>query len=305
MTRRLSPRIAALVAGAALAVGCRDDRAPAEALPLGPAEEATLRTATRHLERGHMGEAYATLEPLLARTPPPVEAQYFAGVAASKLRRYEEAAERLSDAVARDPKLWPQMVELGFVHESLGDFDRAIETYRKVLDAAPGKRRARFGLGRVALERGDVALAKEHLERVLKDDPTFVAARYQLARALVDERDWERALVEIDETLRARPSHDQAHYLRATVLARLGRDAEAEAALEKRAEVYKKKERISGLLEQTMHGRDTAAVHATIARLYLDLDDVEEAATAVRVGLAKFPGDLTLTSLQHEVDARR
>lgn len=297
---------ALLVGTLGVGAGCTDDSGGSRDAKraLGPLEQATLNDAMRALEQGHMNEALERLQPLLQWEPPPTEAQYFAGIAASKLRRYDEAAERLADAAARDPSMWPRMVELGSVYENLGDFDRAVTAYERVLDVAPQKKRARFGLGRVALERGDVALAKEQFERVLQLDPTYVAARYQLARALVDERDWERALVEIDETLRARPSHDQAHYLRATVLARLGRAEEAEQALALRAEVYAKKERISGMLEQTMHGRDSAAVHATIARLYLDLDDIEEAQTAVRVGLLKFPGDPELAELRAEIENR-
>lgn len=296
MKRTLTCALAA-IGTLALVAGCTKGGPE----PLSMEDSSAVVKAERLMEKGRLEAALSHLEPQLAKTPPHPEVGLLAGMAASKLGRLDEASAWLESVVAQDSSKWPQMTELGFVHENRGDFVRAIEVFEKVVQAAPTKKRAHFGLGRVALAQGDPAGARKHLEVVLRLDPEFVAATYQIARTYADEREWDRALAAADETLASRPSHEQAHYLRATVLARMGRDADADAAMAKREEVYAKKERINGLLEQTLHGRDTAKVHATIGRLYLELGDEAEARKAVTVGLGRFPGDPGLRDLSKQL----
>lgn len=274
---------------------------PDVARALAPADTKLLAAAERLLAQGRAADAYGKLAPLLEWNPPHVQAQELAGIAAVRLDRYGEAAERLQDAVDRDPALWPRMVQLGLVYQMLGELDRADLTFAAVLQRAPAKAKAWSGRAAVAFDRGDLTATRNYLEQALALDPANQRARFLRAQLLDQEQRPAEALAEVDAVLAERPSHERALYLRALLLDRLGRKAEAEAALARRADVYRLQERVASLVNQISAGKGDASTHAKIVRAYQEMEDRAEARRACALALVQFPGDAALSALAGEL----
>ncbi|MCM3878306.1 MAG: tetratricopeptide repeat protein [Thermoanaerobaculia bacterium] len=112
--------------------------------------------------------------------------------------RMREAAEEFGAAVEAEPRSVAGLVGLGSALGTLGETDRALEAFRRALAIAPDS----------------------------------VAAHYNVGRLLATRGDTESALREYDAVLRLAPNDEDAFLSKADLLARLGRFAEARAALE-------------------------------------------------------------------------
>ena len=92
---------------------------------------------------------------------------------------------------------------LGFALAQTGDTTGAIDSLSRVLTSNPNDPRAIFGLGIVSVMRGNFNEALEKYRRVIGIDPTFVAAYQQLAFAkkfrTVDDPDLQSILACLDQ----------------------------------------------------------------------------------------------------------
>ena len=82
-------------------------------------------------------------------------------------------------------------------------------------------------LGRIALQRGAAERAEGLFREVVDSAPGYVAARLDYVRVLIERQKYKAALEQVDQRLRAAPSDSEARFLRATILAGLGRHDDA------------------------------------------------------------------------------
>jgi len=280
----------------ALVAACGEE--PPQAARLSDADRLVLGRAVAAKQAGRDREVAEILAELLARTPPPPEAQLVAGEAAYDLGRYAEAAERLTDAVARLPSYLPSASHLGFAHYKLGQFPQAATVFRSIVAVRPEAYKAHYGLGHVALAEGRTAEARASLEEALRLQPDYLKAHFDLGRVLQEEGRLEEAAGEYESVLARWPSHGEALFRLAQVRAAQGRQADADAVLARRAEVYALNEELGGLVQQVRAGTDAAETWQRIVLLQDRLGEDEEAARALRDGLQRFPADPGLAELQ-------
>ena len=134
---------------------------------------------------------------------------------------YEAAVER----DAGDPRTW---YRLGLARARGGDLEGARLGVARVLDLDPSYQAARLKLGYLALDAGDAPAARVAFEAA-GDQP---AARQGLAQADLDEGRAADALARLeDPALMEGANRALTQRLRGLALARLGREAEASAAL--------------------------------------------------------------------------
>jgi cytochrome c-type biogenesis protein CcmH/NrfG len=126
-----------------------------------------------------------------------------AGMRLARWGEAEEAAPRLEEAIARGARDAETFHVLGLVRLNLRDYDGAVEAYKSGLAADPKSTENLLGLATVAVVRGDAAGALAAYDAILARKPTYAAA--ELGRA------W--------------------------ALARLGRKADAERALDRAGEL--------------------------------------------------------------------
>lgn len=149
---------------------------------------------------------------------------------------WDQAREDMERALAMlggGPEAVQIRLELGYVHQALGDFPRARARYAEVLAAAPGgpfARAARLNLANIAAESGDVDAALAGFGELLETDPDDVPAR--LSRALLHLRlgraaDASSALDALVDRERRDGARSDLLATRAVVRMMLGRHEEA------------------------------------------------------------------------------
>ena len=194
-----------------------------------------LKAASRLGLEGRNQEALLALQGLLAENPGCFEAQRDLGGTLARLGRYAEAAAAYKEAVRLSPRLAGSVaLPLGLVELEMGKLGEAEAGAQAALPEDPG--RAHQLLARVALARGDVAEAERQARLAMADAMTESEGAVTLAQVHVRRAQLPQALAVL-EAARARAFEEKRPPaaglgpLRADVLARLGRFAEAEAVL--------------------------------------------------------------------------
>ncbi len=82
-------------------------------------------------------------------------------------------------------------------------------------------------LGRIAQRRGAAERAEELLREAVDSAPGYADARLDFVRVLIERQKYAEALDQVDTRLRTGPSDPEARFLRATILAGLGRHVDA------------------------------------------------------------------------------
>jgi tetratricopeptide (TPR) repeat protein len=126
-----------------------------------------------------MAEDIRSLTAALARDP---SSLVYAELAEALRRRgqRDEALRIALHGLARHPQHVHGHDVLARIHADLGDLDRALLAWSKVLELWPGHPGALKGVAFVRFRQGDVVAAAAALEQVLALDPTDAAARRAL-----------------------------------------------------------------------------------------------------------------------------
>src|SRR5215831_522986 len=82
-------------------------------------------------------------------------------------------------------------------------------------------------LGRIAQRRGAAERAEGLFREVVDSAPGYADARLDFVRVLIERQKYATALEQVDQRLRTAPSDPEARFLRATILAGLGRHDDA------------------------------------------------------------------------------
>jgi choline-sulfatase len=194
-----------------------------------------LKAAYRLGLQGKDAEALTSLRRLLEEDPGSFEVQRELAGTLARLHRYEEAAAAYKEAIRLSPRLAGSLaMALGLVELELGKFEEASARANAALPEDPGH--AHLLLAKVAFARGDLAEAERQARLVMGDPASPSEGAMVLAQVHVRRSELPQALAVL-ETARARAIEQRRapatglDYLRADVLARLGRFAEAEAVL--------------------------------------------------------------------------
>jgi len=194
-----------------------------------------LKAASRLAALGKDDQALAALRELVAEDSRSFEARRDLAGALARLGRYEEAAAAYREAMTLSPRLATTLaLPLGMVELEMGHLPEAEARARMALDEEPG--RARLLLARVALARGDLAAAESDARAAMANSAAAREGALVLAQVLVRRTDLAGALAVLEEARSRAAAGGHAPPaglapLRADVLGRLGRFAEAEAVL--------------------------------------------------------------------------
>jgi choline-sulfatase len=194
-----------------------------------------LKAASRLGLQGRNDKALAMLRGVLTEEPASFEARRDLGGTLARLGRYPEAAAAYKEAMRLSPRLAGSVaLPLGLVELEMGQLKEAEARAQSALAGEPG--RAHALLAKVALARGDLAEAELHARLAMADAAAEPEGAMVLAQVHVRRSELPRALAVLDETrarllAEKRPPPPGLGPLRADVLARLGRFAEAEAVL--------------------------------------------------------------------------
>lgn len=152
-----------------------------------------------------------------------------------RLRRYGDSAVALERFLEHAPSQAFRTQALAHDLYSLGDYERALEHYRRVIAGMeahdiPVSPDARRGLGLTYMRLGDEEQALEELRAVLAARPTDGDTQRWIARILFDRDELEPALEAVRAAQELRPYDPRVWFLLSNVLLELDREEEAAAA---------------------------------------------------------------------------
>jgi len=127
----------------------------------------------------------------LRENPSYAPAHHWYGLLLMALQRRDEAIAQLAEAQKLDPDSPVMASAAGDILLIAGQFDLAIQQYRRALDMDPNAHRARLNLAWAMAYRGDYAAAESQFEQVGdavgRCYVAAVAGRHQSARAMLDK----------------------------------------------------------------------------------------------------------------------
>jgi arylsulfatase A-like enzyme len=201
---------------------------------------AQVRAAFALVEQGRDREAVHAFDRVLAGNPGFVDVLTERAAALGRLGRYRESAAAYEQAIARAPELAPTLsLTLGRVHLEMGDFAAARTAAAKAAASEPDA--SHELLASVALAAGDLDGAEREAALVTADPGARARAGVVSAEVLARRGRTEEALERLAAVRRGSPDLGPVPWLefvRGDVLARLGRHAEAEAALRAEIEAF-------------------------------------------------------------------
>ncbi|HEY8548581.1 MAG TPA: tetratricopeptide repeat protein [Vicinamibacterales bacterium] len=182
----------------------------------------------------------------------------------------EEGIAALREAVRLAPDYADARTNLGAALTPT-DAEAAVRELERAVELAPGSVKAHFNLAAAygASPRHGRAKEIETFRKVIELAPGFARARVSLGKALLQDGKVPEAIAELEEATRLEPGSGEAHYQLGLALARAGRKDEAAAALKKGRELVAAADRDRNIALDLAEGRAAMArgdVQQAVAR---------------------------------------
>jgi tetratricopeptide (TPR) repeat protein len=129
------------------------------------------------------------------------------------------------------------LLQVGQVYGDIGDNDRALACFKRVLEIDPGMVDAHYNTGLVLIRMDRPADAAHELEKAYQANPADVNAQYNFAYALLKSGQREKALGLLRSLISENPNHALAQYQLGKELLDEGKTEEAVQCLEKAAAI--------------------------------------------------------------------
>lgn len=94
------------------------------------------------------------------------------GICCYRLGQFERAIDQYKKAIKLNPNFTDARINLGVVYKILGNYEQAINEYHKVIDSNPEEFRALNNIGNLFLEKGDSKSAKQWFKQALSLKPS-------------------------------------------------------------------------------------------------------------------------------------
>jgi Flp pilus assembly protein TadD len=160
--------------------------------PKSPA--AQLGVAECLLGTGKTDDALTAFSALTQNSSVEARALQGKGLAQLALKRREQAAQALHDAVAADPKLWRSYNALGLIADAKHEFDSAAQSYNAAISINPDSALLHNNLGYSRLMAGKPDEALLEFRKALSLDPSSDTVENNFRLALAAKGDYADAI---------------------------------------------------------------------------------------------------------------
>ncbi|MCX5658707.1 MAG: tetratricopeptide repeat protein [Planctomycetota bacterium] len=148
-------------------------------------------------------------------------------LAFSQATAYENRMTLWSDVLAKDPRSWIAMINLGAEHATNGEDERARELFRAALAVNPAAYEAHYNSGALLGREGRTDEAVAEYEAALALKPRLPAAHNALGKVHLSRGEHERAERQFRLALEGNPNMADAHFHLGLLLAQTHRGDEA------------------------------------------------------------------------------
>lgn len=140
---------------------------------------------------------------------------YQKGIALKKLNKLDDAKNSFEESLKQKPDFEAAYNALGGVYFSMGNYEKAVENFEKVLKSSDNPRVknavkknlsiAYAKMGNTAMTDGNTKKAVEYLENAVQNS-NYDAAYLSLAKLYTQLGDWDKALTDAENALKYRSS---------------------------------------------------------------------------------------------------
>jgi tetratricopeptide (TPR) repeat protein len=276
-----------------------------------------LRKAFSMYEAGKYAEALPLMRTLVRDNPKMLDVWDILARDLDQLGRTDEAIAAAKEGFRLSPNTTHLALMIARMSLDVGRLDDAKQHAELGVKYEPGT--AHDLLARVALEKKDLAAA-EREARLAIDTRDRASGLMTLARVEVERKNYPAALEDANRAVAFLESRKGTgvkglYHLRGDVLARMGRDDEAEASFRKEIELFPRdpqayrnlillyategrNEEATKLVFQLVQKSPTPPAYAAIATTLRTIGDVNGARYWRAQGLKKFPNDPTLSAIR-------
>ena len=279
-----------------------------------------LQRAWGLYQAGRYAEAIDASNAVLKVNPGNVDMWQLQATAFDEMHRPAQAMDAAKRGLALNPKSEPLLIRAAYLCVQLRHFQEAGQYADLVLAARPSI--AHDVQARVALATGQTDRAENEARAALASGRESADIHYTLARVAVAKNDLAGALAEFDAAQRILDRSGQTmrnlNHDRGFVLAKMGRDAEAQKAFEEEIRLFPDNAfayknlivfyAVHGKVAEEAHAVDTliakypsGAAFAAVADAMHALENEPAARKALRDGLARYPNDPELLRLKREL----
>ena len=169
---------------------------------------------------------YRNLETLwrdtLAKNPDCWLARNNLGTIFANKGQFDEAIENYRKAIQINPNSAVPLYSLGLALAAKSQFDEAIENYRKAIQIDPDYRDALNSLGVALADKGRFDEAIENYRKAIQIDPNYSEALNNLGEALLHQGQFDEAIKNFRKTIQIKPNNSEAQYNLGNALAAKG-----------------------------------------------------------------------------------
>ncbi|HFD80763.1 MAG TPA: sulfotransferase family protein [Gammaproteobacteria bacterium] len=230
------------------------ERCHLEALELEPGLVAAMASlGSLYLNTGRPGEAERWLRKGLAIAPAHAAMLTTLGQALGAQGKDAEAVAVLESALRADPDSLDALLALGSLQSKCGDYDRALECYRRVSDLQPGNEYAIGARAQLLERRGEIEAAFGLLRPLVETGSTHISVALPFAELALQ---LDRGPEAIELLERALPDHADDPQGRIDLHYRLGKLLDRGGEYDRAFEHYRRANRLSAGIVAASTGLD-------------------------------------------------
>ena len=182
---------------------------------------------------GQIQEALDSVETLIKDYPNEALLYNISGVCNKSIGQFDQAINEFKKALTIKPDYSEVNYNLGLTFQELCQLNAAIECYEKATTLKPDYAEAHNNLGVILKELGQVDASVESYEKALAINPNYIEAYNNLGNALKDLGQWEDALKSYKKVLNFQPENAEAHNNFGIILMELGQFEDSVKSYEK------------------------------------------------------------------------
>lgn len=222
----------------------------------------------------HYEEALRALEPLLAQNPRMLDLWDLKSKSLARLGRLPEAIEAAKQGLRLSPNASYIAIDVATMQLDLGNVDDAEKHAELAVKADPAQ--AHDLLARVWIARKDLRRAESEAQKAIDETHDRIAPLITMALVRREQARYEDALALLEQAVTKKGKREQIaslHFLRGDMLARLGREGEAEQDFRREIELFP----------------EDAPAYKNLALLLVASGRLEEATALIRTLIAAAP----------------
>lgn len=154
--------------------------------------------------------------------------------------QYQEALDSYEKAIQADPKYTKAYFGKGNAYKKLRKFDEAIQAYNKAIELDSTYDMCLFALGSLYEDDGKYPLAIKFYDKVVKVDPKYYKAYYQKGFAYNKLGENEKAIEALKKATEIKPDYHEAFYLLGRINLSIARYDDAIKAFQEASTISKK-----------------------------------------------------------------